>query len=83
MLQSLLRLLANEEEESIATEQLDVSFLTCTDDIGLAMFQDLLLWLVLVVVMNEDLNRQTSSSLCLDLMMHIVVKCTFPTSSCF
>ena len=56
MLQSLLRLLANEEEESIATEQLDVSFLTCTDDIGLAMFQDLLLWFILMVVMNEDLN---------------------------
>ena len=38
MLQSLLRLLANEEEESLAAEQLDVSFLTCTGDMGLAVF---------------------------------------------
>ena len=61
MLQSLLRLLANEEEESIAAEQLDVSFLTCTGDMGLAIFKDLLLWFILLVVMNEDLNWQTSS----------------------
>ena len=52
MLQSLLRLLANEEEESIAAEQLDVSFLTCIDDMGLAIFKDLLLRFILVVVMN-------------------------------